>query len=215
MSVSFIHKHSALLSIAVLCILLNLRICAQDNTSGLIRYLKIEKATHKNAVNLNWAIAANSTDSMHMLIERSADGKRFQLLETMPLLPAGMDTSYSYTDELPLYDSSFYRVSYKTGTQYLGYAVQKTNFFARPKTDISIMPNPVFNNASIIIQAEELGDINCVLLDMGGKTIRTYQFKKSSPYVQHILDMYNVPKGEYILSIRGATINEAKRILKQ
>ena len=56
------------------------------------------------------------------------------------------------------------------------------------------MPNPVFNNASIIIQTEETGDINCMLYDLSGKTIRTYQFKKTAYYAQHILDMYMFPK---------------------
>jgi hypothetical protein len=77
------------------------------------------------------------------------------------------------------------------------------------------MPNTVFNNASLIINNEETGDISCTLYDLNGKFIRSYQFKKTTRYVQHILDMYSIPKGDYILSVRGNTINESKRILKQ
>ena len=77
------------------------------------------------------------------------------------------------------------------------------------------MPNAVFNNATLIINDEGLGEISCTLYDMTGKSIRSYQLRKTTGYLQQILDMYSVPKGEYILSIRGSSINESKRILKQ
>lgn len=214
MSTGSIYKRIVFIA-GALCILLNLTTLAQDSSSGLIQFFKIEKSTSKNAVSLNWALSAKDNDSTYVTIERSADGKKFQLLEMMPPFFAGMDSIYNYTDDLPLSDSSFYRITCKTNGQFSGHAVQKANFFSKPRVDINIMPNPVFNNASIIIQTEEVGDINCVLFDLSGKTIRTYQLKKTTPYLQHILDMYNVPKGEYILGIRGATINESKRILKQ
>lgn len=206
---------SGLLMPVVLCILFNVNLTAQDNASGLIQFFKIERANNKTAINLNWGIAAKSNDSVHVIIERSANGKKFQILEMMPPFFAGADSNYSYTDDLPLSDSSFYRITCTTNGEHSGYAVQKANFFLRTKVDISVMPNPVFNNATIIIQTEETGDVNCILFDLTGKTIRTYQFRKTTPYAQHILDMYNVPRGEYILSIRGTTINESKRILKQ
>ena len=60
-----------------------------------------------------------------------------------------------------------------------------------------------------------MGDIICTLYDLSGKYIRGYQFKKTTRYLQHILDMYSIPRGNYILSIRGNAINEFKRILKQ
>ncbi len=214
MSIPCMHKRIAFFT-GVLCLLFSLNIDAQDTSSGLIRFFKIEKATNKNAVNLNWTIAAKNNDSVYVMIERSVDGQKFQLLEMMSPFFAGMDSNYNYTDDLPLSDSSFYRITCKTNGKYAGSAVQKAAFFSRPRIEISVMPNPVFNNATLIIQTEETGDMNCVLLDLNGKTIRIYQFRKTTAYAQYILDMYNVPRGEYILSIRGATINESKRILKQ
>ncbi|MFT3749643.1 MAG: T9SS type A sorting domain-containing protein [Agriterribacter sp.] len=214
MSIPCLHKRIAFIP-GVLCLLFSLHTNAQDGSSGLIRFFKIEKATNKNAVHLHWAIAAKNNDSVHVIIERSADGQKFQLLEIMPPYFAGMDSIYNYTDDMPLSDSSFYRITCKTNGRSSGTAVLKSNFFSRPKIEISVMPNPVFNNASIIIQTEETGDISCMLYDLNGKAIRTYQFKKTTYYAQHILDMYNVPKGEYILNIRGTAINESKRILKQ
>lgn len=195
--------------------LFSLSLSAQDSSSNLIKFFKVELATHKPAVQLKWTMAGEITDSVRVVVERSADGQRFHMLEKLAPFFAGADSNYMYTDELPLSDSNFYRVSYISNKGAYNSVVQKANFFSRPKVDITIMPNPVFNNASVILQTEETGDIHFLLLDLNGKTIRTYQFKKSTGYAQHILDMYNVPKGEYILSIRSATINESRRIRKQ
>lgn len=115
-----------------------------------------------------------------------------------------------------LTDSAFYRVAgLSPKAEDSVSAVREIQFSRKAKTEVIIMPNPVFNNAALIINDEGLGDISCILYDMTGKSIRTYRLRKTTVYLQQILDMYSVPKGEYILSIRGAFVNEAKRILKQ
>mgnify|MGYP003489558910 FL=1 len=115
-----------------------------------------------------------------------------------------------------LTDSVFYRVAglSRKGEDSVS-GVSEIQFPRKSKTEVIIMPNPVFNNAALIINDEGLGDISCILYDMTGKSIRTYRLRKTTVYLQQILDMYSVPKGEYILSIRSAFVNESKRILKQ
>ncbi len=171
---------------------------------------------NKNAVQLKWVIAGEIADSIHFIVERSADGILFQPLSKTMVLPEPGTAHYQYTDHFALTDSAFYRVA---GFSEKGKGpvseVRKIQFPGKPKTEVIIMPNPVFNNAALIINDESLGDISCILYDMTGKNIRTYQIRKTTAYLQQILDMYSIPKGEYILSIRGASINESKRILKQ
>jgi hypothetical protein len=185
---------------------------AQSVSSFNIRSFKAD-AVNKNLVQLNWIVSCTTTDSAQLVVERSGDGISFQPLYTMSAIT---DSACQYVDKLPLFDSGYYRLVCKNGsTQPVYSAVQKIKILSRAKVEISIMPNPVFNNASVIINNEETGDIICTLYDLSGKNIRTYQFKKTGQYAQHILDMYSVPRGDYILTIRGNTINESKRILKQ
>lgn len=167
------------------------------------------------SVQLNWTVDKESEDSVDFFIERSRDGITFQPLNKIKIA-AGQEKEFRFTDHLPLTDSGFYKLAWADIAGNKEYSeVQKVQFPVKPKTEISIMPNPVFNNACLIINHEEVGDISCILFDMSGKSIRSYQLKKAAAYMQHILDMYSVPKGEYILSIRGTTINESKRIVKQ
>lgn len=168
-----------------------------------------------SVVQLNWS-AGLSADSIDFTIERSRDARLFEVVSTLKLSRKTVDSSYFFTDHFPYADSGFYRVSWlKHDNSQVYTEVSGVQQPVRQKVEFNIMPNPVFNNATLIIYHEEIGDLTCTLYDLSGKSIRSYQLKKTTPYMQHILDMYTVPKGSYILNIRGATINESKRVLKQ
>lgn len=170
----------------------------------------------KQSIQLSWEFANDSPDSIYLLLERSPDGLFYHPVYQELVLPQSDKSVYYYTDYFVMNDSVFYRLLRKdrTGQRPVS-EVQKIRFRLKSAVEVTVLPNPVFNNASLIINDEGLGDIICVLYDLNGKRIRTYQMKKLSVYMQQILDMYSVPKGEYILNIRGAFINETKRILKQ
>ncbi|HRP56818.1 T9SS type A sorting domain-containing protein [Agriterribacter sp.] len=170
----------------------------------------------KNTVQLKWGFVQQEGDNIHFIVERSSDGVAFHPLYKTGSSPGGNETAYQYTDHVIIKDSMFYRIAGQTGNGNETFsAIRKIHLPRRLKTEVVVMPNPVFNNASLIINDEGLGEISCILYDMTGKNIRSYQIRKTTTYMQQILDMYSVPKGEYILSIRGATINETKRIVKQ
>lgn len=208
--------YTCLIAVSALLCIFNNNATAQDSLRTV--FLTSFKAGifSNTSVQLNWSVNTDREDSLDFYIERSRDGIVFQALSKITSSPAGREKEFRFTDNLPLTDSGFYRLSWTDPAGNKAYSpVQKVQYLLKPKTEISIMPNPVFNNACLIINHEELGDISCVLFDITGKSIRSYQLKKTVPYMQHILDMYSVPKGEYILSIRGTTINESKRIVKQ
>lgn len=87
--------------------------------------------------------------------------------------------------------------------------------FELPKASVTLTPNPVFNNASLIVQSEETGPIACLLYDAEGRNVRSFQFKKDRQFLQQILPMYDLPKGEYLLNIVGKNILESRKIVKQ
>lgn len=200
----------------MLCLLAGIAAIAQTARPTL-HFSSFDAAVfNKNAVQLKWEMAGETSDNVHFIVERSVDGVIFQPLHKAVLLTEPAAGYYQYTDHFALTDSAFYRVA---GVNENGEAsfseVRKIQFPRKSKAEVVIMPNPVFNNATLIINDEGLGEISCVLYDITGKNIRSYQLRKTTTYLQQILDMYSVPKGEYILSIRGSSINESKRILKQ
>lgn len=187
---------------------------AQD--SAFVSIDSFKTVLTNNIVHLRWQASGNAADSLRFIVERSTDGLAFRPVHTFIITELKQEGRFEFSEQLPLSDSSCYRlacVNFLGQTIFSG--VQSVLYPRQAKTEISIMPNPVFNNASLIINNDETGDIVCTLYDLGGKYIRSYQFKKNTRYMQHILDMYSIPKGDYILSIRSNTINESKRILKQ
>jgi hypothetical protein len=169
-----------------------------------------------STVQLRWQASGSISDSVNFIVERSVDGLAFKPVHTFSVRELLPGNNYEFSEQLPLSDSSCYRLACTNDLgQTVFSGVQSVRYPRQARAEISIMPNPVFNNASLIINNEETGDISCTLYDLNGKYIRSYQFKKTTRYVQHILDMYSIPKGDYILSVRGNTINESKRILKQ
>ena len=207
---------SFLLLPGIVCLLAHFTGLSQTGPTAL-QFSSFEaELLNKNAVQLKWGFAQQGGDNIHFIIERSADGIAFQPLYKTGSSLGANETDYQYTDHVFIKDSVFYRIAGLAGNGKKTFsAVQKIYLPRHPKAEVVVMPNPVFNNASLIINDEGLGEISCILYDMTGKNIRSYQLRKTTAYMQQILDMYSVPKGEYILSIRGATINESKRILKQ
>lgn len=190
-------------------------ICTFTGVSQDTAAIPLQVKLVNSVVQLNWS-AGLSADSIDFTIERSRDARLFEVVSTLKLSRKTVDSSYFFTDHFPYADSGFYRVSWLKHDNSQAYTeVSGVQQPVRQKVEFNIMPNPVFNNATLIIYHEEIGDLTCTLYDLSGKSIRSYQLKKTTPYMQHILDMYTVPKGSYILNIRGATINESKRVLKQ
>ena len=200
----------------IVCMLAHFTGFCQTGPTGISFNSFDAELLNRNAVQLKWGFVQHGADNVYFIIERSANGIAFeQLYKTGPSIGA-IETDYQYTDQALIKDSVFYRV---TGLDVNGKktfsAIRKIYLPRHPKAEVVVMPNPVFNNASLIINDDGLGEISCILYDMTGKNIRSYQIRKTTVYMQQILDMYSVPKGEYILSIRGPMINETKRILKQ
>lgn len=190
---------------------------AQDSSIKKPVIVWLDPASGFPSAQLQWSIEHQNEipDSLAFIIERSADGKIFNTIAS-PQFAILNGKAFTYTDIYNDTDSVYYRITLQARN--FGSIVselKKVQMQAKPKIEINVMPNPVFNNASLILNWEETGDLNCTLFDMTGKAMRTYQLKKLTAYSQHILEMYNIPKGEYILNIRGGSINESRRVLKQ
>lgn len=185
--------------------------------TGRVQFKSFEAGiSTKNTVQLKWELTEEVPAGVRFLIERSRDSAIFQPLQGLVIEPEFDARVYRYTDHLTLADSAYYRVVLLNDTVQSAVSnIRKVLLPVKSRAEITIMPNPVFNNAALIINDESTGDISCILYDMTGKKIRTYQIRKTTIYLQQILDMYSVPKGEYVLSIQSASWQESKRILKQ
>lgn len=78
-------------------------------------------------------------------------------------------------------------------------------------SDLSIYPNPASSTMNVTLTAEEAGQLTFRISDMAGRTISTERVENYGGEMQHTLNVSNLAKGLYLLSIEG---NQGKSVHK-
>lgn len=87
---------------------------------------------------------------------------------------------------------------------------------SKPSLSFSVFPNPVGDTAEIDITIDQNSDMAIRLMDIAGKTVRTEKpyFIKGTHHIS--MDVSDLPKGVYILSVKGgATLREERIVLAE
>lgn len=78
-------------------------------------------------------------------------------------------------------------------------------------SDLNIFPNPTSSTLNVTLTAEEAGQLTFRISDMTGRTISTEKVENYGGEIQHTLNVSNLSKGLYLLSIEG---NQGKTVHK-
>lgn len=78
-------------------------------------------------------------------------------------------------------------------------------------TDLNIFPNPASSTLNVLLTTEEAGQLTFRISDMTGRTISTESVENYGGEMQHTLNVSNLAKGLYLLSIEG---NQGKSVHK-
>lgn len=78
-------------------------------------------------------------------------------------------------------------------------------------TDLSIFPNPASSTMNVLLTTEEAGQLTFRVSDMTGRTISTESVENFGGEMMHTLNVSNLSKGLYLLSIEG---NQGKSVHK-
>lgn len=70
-------------------------------------------------------------------------------------------------------------------------------------TDLNIFPNPASSTLNVLLTTEEAGQLTFRISDMTGRTISTESVENFGGEMQHSLNVSNLSKGLYLLSIEG------------
>ena len=70
-------------------------------------------------------------------------------------------------------------------------------------TDLNIFPNPASSTLNVLLTTEEAGQLTFRISDMTGRTISTESVENYGGEMQHTLNVSNLSKGLYLLSIEG------------
>ena len=70
-------------------------------------------------------------------------------------------------------------------------------------SDLSIFPNPASSTMNVMLTTEEAGQLTFRITDMTGRTISTENVENYGGEMMHTLNVSNLAKGFYLLSIEG------------
>jgi len=159
-----------------------------------------ENSTDNNGMLLSWS-TATETSSDHFTIERSDNGVDFIPIVNVPA--AGNSTSprnYSYTDQMPLYGTNYYRLTEtdKDGNEQR-FHTSTCNY---DNTNTEVYPNPNHGNFTISLGASTSYQ-SVVVTDMLGKQVFEQQFEPMSYPNTYTINLPASCKGVYVLKITG------------
>jgi len=138
-----------------------------------VTFLVFDAAQKEQAVQLNWSTGSEQNNS-HFLIERSADGRFYETIGSVT--GQGESTSrfdYSFSDELPLKGTSYYRLKQiDFNGEYAYSSVQSVNYTA-PFGNLQLYPQPAKDVVTLTFDNDGT-PWNALVVDSKGRTVQSY-----------------------------------------
>lgn len=174
---------------------------------------------NNTATLLKWQ-TQNEVNTSRFIVERSIDAVNFNAIGTVNA--AGNNTSllnYSYTDNDVANQQSlvvYYRLKITDINGAFKYSNVVTISLADITGKLSVIPNPITNEARVTAVAPSDGQLQYKVIDNAGRTViqKTLQVRKGAVNTTFI-DMSHLPSGIYFLNVNGAGMNSNLKIQKQ
>jgi hypothetical protein len=166
---------------------------------------------HDREVRLSWT-TATEVQNDYFVLERSADGQRFEFLQTVEGRNTLSVSDYEWTDLLPLPGLNYYRLSQVDFDGRISNLGMRAVQVERSSDGISVYPNPA-NEATIVVATDLPAAFSGTLelTDMNGKILseQSLQLESGRNYTEQSVDQ--LPTGVYWLRLREAA---GVRVLK-
>lgn len=175
-----------------------------------VEWLAFTATPLNNTVDLRWR-TATEYNSDYFVIERSGDGRDFHAIGQVP--GSGTSTairSYRFTDILPLEGISYYRirqVDMDGQFDFSGIVPVRTGDTV---SSLGVYPNPVQDQAWVLVTAPEYRAQTVELLDVTGKLIYSEIVELQSGRNSFVIDTRRLDKGMYLLRMGAQTIRLSK-----
>lgn len=161
------------------------------------------KASNGTVV-LTWKTAMEEGAS-HFEIERSADAMRWERLVSLPV--RGANTTYSYTDALPLGTTGFYRLKLVDLDETFAYS-PVAKVVGHVAASLQVGPNPATNFLNVSLSQSGSRLLQLQVLAAGGQLVKQLSAAPAG-YTRLTLDGF--PRGQYYLVVKdGAQVVESR-----
>ncbi|HVA97690.1 MAG TPA: T9SS type A sorting domain-containing protein [Bacteroidia bacterium] len=158
-----------------------------------------------NITNLNWA-TASETNNNYFTVERTLDGINYTTVDTVN----GADNStqkltYSAIDKNPVKGVDYYRLKQTDFDGNFTYSkVVSVTVDASGKAKLSLIPNPVSNEAVVNFVSPIIGTAMLKIYDYTGRLIKTQQIATNVGNNTVPLDISNFNNGVYFITVNNS-----------
>ena len=166
-------------------------------------------------VKLDWTTATEN-NSNSFAIERA--GKDMKFTEIARVSAAGfstLDKRYQYIDPAPLSDMNFYRLAQTDRDGKTQYFEVRRVFNGKQNASIVVSPNPVKSAIKAFVSISQPQKITVTLMDMKGRILKQSEAHYDEGLQEISLDAVSLAAGNYLLRLKGVTVNAVEKIVKQ
>jgi len=162
---------------------------------------------------LDWKVTCYSSPSVTMLLERSADGRKFTTINNQTETSLRCLQPFSFTDAAPLSGINYYRlksvdIDGKESYSKIVALLNKEKGFEI----VSLVPNPVSNEAVLSVTSAAKSIIEIVVSDLSGKQLNKQRVTMIAGNNLLPINVSNLPAGTY--QVTGITADGAIRTLR-
>ncbi len=161
-----------------------------------------------NAIQLNWQIASEKNISFYN-IERSKDGNSFESLNQLE----ATGNNYSYVDQQPFAGTDFYRLKMIDTDGKFTYSKVVAIKMDSENVRLQIFPNPARNILNIQVNGYSEKAL-LQIIDITGRNVKEEKISLNGT-TSVAVDVNNLPKGTYEVILKGNSINEQKKLVKE
>lgn len=153
---------------------------------------------------LKWNVA-NEEDNAVYDIERSTDARNFIKIAQLPRAAGGAYNEYSFTDANIIrlnVPTIYYRLKQIDRDGQFSYSnVEIVRLSV--KGSMLLYPNPASFNTTLLVEAAAAERGVIIITDGSGKQVKSYTVQWVKGINQKIIDVSNLPSGEYNITISG------------
>ena len=130
-------------------------------------------------------------------IERSANGRQWERVATMPASEGQHD--YQFSDKK---QGAFYRLSMVAPDGSSEYSPVRTAGCAEAGAVVQVFPNPVVDQAQVRLLQSDAAFVSATLYDWAGRAVRQFNYAAETQEKMIDLPVQGLPAGTYLLSGR-------------
>ena len=164
---------------------------------------------------LNWTTTFEENNH-YFLIQRSSDGQQFSAIDTVAAATdAENGHSYTYTDQHPLTGPDYYRLAQVDLDGTTTYSSICEVFVGQSTAAFQLSPNPADATVYLELNGSISGSLEIRLLDVQGKTMRTWIFQKPAGAWNQPLDVSGLVAGSYFIQVMGTNYQAIRTFIKK